>query len=446
MRGLWYRLLILWYRLSGNTQAQAEWRARRKLEPPQALDGRDGPAEAPRAQRSRGGPTRKAAARATADPRFSCVCGQLMVKGDRVCPRCDRRVIMPFWLRRVGRALGLRDVSDTPAATFAVLGTMILGYLAQIRFGAGGLSPSNGYEMVMLGASVPSLTLGEQPWRAFTYTMVHGGLMHIAFNSIALVQLGPMVEARFGKARFLAAWVFGAIGGALLADVLSPSEIRPLVGASGSIFALIGMAGVQGHRQGTAQGRQIRNTMIFWAVMTTVLGAGMGGVSHAAHFGGGIVGVIIAIGLRPPDYSATQRRLSPGVGLAAVFTVLLAVAGMVQWFAAGNPVPQALPIPIQVALYHASLQTRGADVVYTEAGGALLRRARRADGLGEGERVGIYKDAVQLSADWVPVRRDLFRRDVLTGLGLFDADGTPGRSKPRPEPPPSNVERLQRPL
>ncbi|MGK0357954.1 MAG: membrane associated rhomboid family serine protease [Bradymonadia bacterium] len=435
MRGLWYRLLILWYRLGGNTPAQAQWRARRKLQPPEALDGGEPTPD--------GAKRRPAARPATADSRFKCVCGQLMVKDDRVCSRCDRRQLMPFWMRRIARALNLRDVSDRPVATFAVLGTMVLGYLAQVRFGSGSFfSPSKGFDMIMLGASVPSLTLGEQPWRAFTYTMVHGGLMHVAFNGIALVQLGPMVEARFGKARFMAAWVFGAIGGAFLADLLSPSALRPLVGASGAVFALIGMAGVQGHRQGTSQGRQIRNTMIFWAVMTTVLGAGMGGVSHAAHFGGGIVGVIIAFGLRPPDYSATQRRLSPGVGMAAVLTMLLAIGGLVGWHVVGNPVPQGLSVPLQAALYRANLETRGADVVYTEDGGAILRRARRSDGLGEAARVRIFKEAMQVSADWVPVRRDLFRRDVLEGLGLYRS----AQPDPRRKRPPSNVEQLQRPL
>ena len=442
MRGLWYRLLILWYRLSGSTQAQAEWRARRRLQPPEALDGGDRPA---RGSAKPGG--RPAARPAPTVDRFQCVCGQLMVKGDRVCSRCDRRQLMPYWMRRVAQALSLRDVSEKPVATFAMLGTMVLGYLAQMRFGSGGFSPSNGYDMIMLGASVPVLTLGEQPWRAVTYTMVHGGLMHVAFNSLALVQVGPMVEARFGKARFLAAWVFGAIGGALLADVLSPSGVRPLVGASGAVFALIGMAGVQGHRQGTSQGRQIRNTMIFWAVMTTVLGAGMGGVSHAAHFGGGIVGVLVAFALRPPDHSATQRRLSPAIGLSAIFTLLLGVAGLMHWFAVGNPVPQGLSIPIQAALYQATLQTRGADAVYTDDGAAILRRARRSDGLAEAERVRMFRDAVEMSADWAPVRRDLFRRDVLKGLGLYEG-GQPGkRTRPEgPRPPPSNVEQLQRPL
>lgn len=392
MRGLWYRILILWYRLGGMTQAQAEWRARRKLEP------------------------KARAEKAAADPRFVCACGQLMVKGDRRCPQCGRGQLMPFWMRSLGRSLGVRDESTTPMATFAMLGTMALGYVAQIRFGDGGLSPSNGYEMIMLGASVPSLTLGDQPWRAVTYTMVHGGLMHIGFNAVALVQVGPIVEGRVGKSRFLAAWIFGGIGGALLADTLASVPIRPLVGASGSVFALIGMAGLQGHREGTSQGRQIRNTMIFWAVGSTVLGLSMPGISHAGHMGGLAVGLLIAWALPPADRSATRRRITPVIGISAVLVMVLSVAGFARWFAAGSPPPEDLPQSMQGALYLVTVKTRGAAVVYGDAGLQVLNRARRAEGLSEQDRMRILADANAVSADWRPVRRDLLRIEVMRAL------------------------------
>jgi rhomboid protease GluP len=399
MRGLMYRLLLLWYRLTGSTAAQADWRARRKLAP-----------KADASDRKR-----------TQDPRYICACGQLLVKGDRVCPQCGRKQLMPFWMRRIGRSLGIRDESTTPVATFAMLATMLVGYFAQMRLGSGGLfSPSTGAEMVMLGASVPALTLDSQIWRAVTYTMVHGGLMHIAFNSIALVQVGPLVEMRFGKARFLAAWVFGAVGGALLADMISPSQMRPLVGASGAIFALIGMAGVQGHREGTAAGRQIRNTMIFWAVMTTVLGAGMGGISHAGHFGGLILGVIIAVLLPPADQASARRRITPVIGISAVLALVLSIGGLVQWFAAGNPPPASAPLPVQFTLYHAAMEVRGGEAVFGEEALGLLNRARRSDGLGEAERMRLLSDVLAISADWPPAKRELLRAQVLKGMGLLN--------------------------
>lgn len=398
MRGLLYRILLVWYRLTGSTAAQADWRARRALAPKAKSGG------AGRAQ----------------DPRYTCACGQLLVKGDRTCPQCGRSQVMPFWMRVMGRRMGLRDESTTPVATFAMLGTMILGYLAQIRLGTGSaFDPSDGAEMVLLGASVPSLTLGPQIWRAVTYTMVHGGLMHIAFNSIALVQVGPMVEMRFGKSRFLAAWVFGAIGGALLADTLSGSVMRPLVGASGSVFALIGMAGVQGHREGTAAGRQIRNTMIFWAGMTTLLGLGMGGISHAGHFGGLIVGMLVAVLLPPADHASARRRLTPVIGISAVLTLLVSIGGLVSWFAAGNPPPASVSPQIQYVLLQATAEVRGGEAVFGEEALALLNRARRADGLSEADRMQLVSQIIAVSADWPVPKRDLLRRQALQAMGLF---------------------------
>lgn len=413
MQGLWYRILIAWYRLGGATQAQADWRARRALK-----------AQAEASQRA-------------ADPRFICACGQLLVKGDRACSRCGRRQIMPFWMRRVGRSLGIRDESSAPVATFAMLATMIVGYFLQMRL-SGSFSPGRAYESIMLGASVPALTLGDQPWRAVTYTMVHGGLLHIGFNSVALVQVGPMVEERFGKARFLAAWVFGAIGGALLADLTARMPMRPLVGASGAVFALIGMAAVQGHREGTSQGRQIRNTMLFWAGMTTVLGLGMSGISHAGHMGGMVVGAAIAWALPPADQAAARRRITPVIGVVAALVLVLSVAGLGRWFAAGSLPPADLPVREQVILYRVAIEARGAATVFGDDGLKVLNRARRSEGLSEADRMRIAADASAVSADWTPVRRDLLRFEVLTALESAARPATP-------PPPRSPIEGLSRP-
>ena len=47
------------------------------------------------------------------------------------------------------------------------------------------------YIMKALGAILPPLHLYE-PWRLFTYTLLHAGLMHLAFNMIALYQIGSL--------------------------------------------------------------------------------------------------------------------------------------------------------------------------------------------------------------------------------------------------------------
>src|SRR4051812_40687086 len=48
---------------------------------------------------------------------------------------------------------------------------------------------------------VPQLVL-FRPWSIVTYMFLHGGLMHIGFNMLALYFFGPRVEDRIGSRRF----------------------------------------------------------------------------------------------------------------------------------------------------------------------------------------------------------------------------------------------------
>ncbi len=50
-------------------------------------------------------------------------------------------------------------------------------------------------------AFVPAFVL-YRPWTVVTYMFVHGGIMHILFNMIALYFFGPRVEERLGGRRF----------------------------------------------------------------------------------------------------------------------------------------------------------------------------------------------------------------------------------------------------
>ncbi|WP_371170610.1 rhomboid family intramembrane serine protease [Aliiroseovarius sp. 2305UL8-7] len=79
-----------------------------------------------------------------------------------------------------------------------------------------------------------------QPWTMFaTYAFLHGGLAHLAGNMLTLWILGRMVIARAGLKGFWIIYILSAIGGGLGFGLLSLSA-RPMVGASGALFGLIG--------------------------------------------------------------------------------------------------------------------------------------------------------------------------------------------------------------
>ena len=74
-------------------------------------------------------------------------------------------------------------------------------------------------------------------YRLFTSTFLHGDTFHLLFNMYSLYQIGPLVYQYFQAGRFGIIYLLSGIGGSLFSYFLNSS---PSVGASGSIFGLIG--------------------------------------------------------------------------------------------------------------------------------------------------------------------------------------------------------------
>lgn len=392
MKELWFRILVGWYRLTGASAVQAEWRARQAVDKPAAAAG-----------------ALKADAVRASDRRYNCVCGQLLIAEDKVCHSCGRRQFLPFWLRRVLRTLGLVVPSALPGSLLAGL-SIIVGYAIQIRYGSGGFTnPTPGLgETLELGAAWPSLVLGSQPWRAFTYTLLHGGIWHIAFNGMALMQIGPLVEQTFGTARFLFAWVVGGIVAAVVPALLGVQS--PMIGASGSVFALIGMALIWGHLAGTSQGRMIRDVMVRWTIYSTVFGLMLGGVAHHAHFAGLGAGVVFGWLMPPAGASPGRRRLTPVLGTVAVALALASLVMAGRWFAADRPLPVDLPVDAQVWLLVEKGREQGWDKVFSADAMGVIAEARRLrkDGLPAADMAAFNERALAVMQGMGPVQRAVF--------------------------------------
>ncbi len=391
MKDLWYRILVGWYRLTGASAVQAEWKARRALKKPDE------------ARAAVAG----AAAR-TADRRYNCVCGQLLVAEDKTCHACGRRQYLPFAVRRIFRAMGLVVPAALPGTILAGF-SMIIGYAIQLRYGEGGLmDPSPMLESFDLGSAWPELVLGSQPWRGFTYTMLHGNLMHIGFNGFALMQVGPLVERAFGSSRFIFAWVVGGILAAAIPALLGTQN--PMVGASGSVFALIGMALIWGHLVGTAQGRMVRDVMIKWTIYATVFGLLVGNVAHMAHFAGLGVGAALGYLLPPPGRNPTRRRLSPFLTTAGLGLAIASLVGAGTWMADDRPIPADLRQDVQIYLTYDRGERAGWSTVFGEDM-ALIGEARELAraGLPRAAVRDLERRAAEAMADMSAVEAGVFR-------------------------------------
>jgi membrane associated rhomboid family serine protease len=79
-----------------------------------------------------------------------------------------------------------------------------------------------------------------QPYTMFfTYSFLHGGIVHLVVNMISLWSLGNAVLSRVGQVSFVILYFGASLGGSAVFGVLAPT-LRPMVGASGSLFGLLG--------------------------------------------------------------------------------------------------------------------------------------------------------------------------------------------------------------
>ena len=83
---------------------------------------------------------------------------------------------------------------------------------------------------------------GFAPWQLVTYSFLHGNLMHLGFNMLALYMFGSDIERVFGQKRYLVYYFVCVIAAAvaqLLVAMMTNSPPYPTVGASGGVFGLL---------------------------------------------------------------------------------------------------------------------------------------------------------------------------------------------------------------
>jgi len=101
---------------------------------------------------------------------------------------------------------------------------------------------SNDYITVLLSLHDPRVS-AFKPFQVFTHMFLHGGIMHLFFNMLWLVFMGPMIERMFGDKKFLFFYIFTGLGaaGLYLASqyYLSSSIGYSMIGASGAISGVM---------------------------------------------------------------------------------------------------------------------------------------------------------------------------------------------------------------
>ena len=155
-----------------------------------------------------------------------------------------------------------------------------------------------------LGQSPYQDVPGFEPWQLITYSFLHGGIPHIAFNMLALWMFGGPVEQALGARRYTN-YYFACVLGAAVAQLATlalfpPNGFFPTLGASGGVFGLLLAFAVM-----FPQARVFlffipapipaRIAVVGYMILELFLGVTgtQAGVAHFAHLGGAVVGFVL---------------------------------------------------------------------------------------------------------------------------------------------------------
>lgn len=173
----------------------------------------------------------------------------------------------------------------------------------------------------VFGANIALYTIGDTRVETLvTSCFLHGGLLHIAFNMIALRQVGPFVERSVGPARFLPLYLLSGTFGSVASAIAGWSSHagRASVGASGAICGVIGAAMVLGLRTQGIRG-PLATGMARWLGGILLIGYALPLADNWAHVGGAAAGAVIAaLWHRGRTYSPVAEKV-----IVCVMTLLV---------------------------------------------------------------------------------------------------------------------------
>lgn len=254
-----------------------------------------------------------------------------------LCSDCEHEVRAEQARTSPRTAMGGRMGSVTPVVTYVLVGLCVAGFLLQR------VAPQAAAWLLFR----PYTSLAF-PWTFFTSGFLHGGVMHLLLNMVALWVVGGQLERLVGHWRYAAVYLVSVLAGhtavLLLADPFATAWTQGTLGASGGIFGLFGSLLVVSRRL-----RGDISQIIILIALNLLITFTIPGISWQGHLGGLVMGgamTWLLFALRPratpgADREALGRRsamIHAGV-IAAGFALCLLLIGLKVALAPAGALP-----------------------------------------------------------------------------------------------------------
>lgn len=233
-------------------------------------------------------------------------CGVLVGVNDERCYNCGRRN-PGLW----GYAQALRSLGQDLGFVSLVMGGTITLYVLALLLSRGNmqmmtLAPATSILFLLGGSGATPVFEYGRWWTLLTAGWLHAGVLHILFNVLWIRQLGPAVAELYGPARMVILYTASGAAGFAASSVAGEylwwmpvyflRGANFTVGASASIFGLLGAAVYYGRRSGSSHAAR---TGLQYALILGLFGLIFPGVDNYAHAGGFAGGFLTGLLLDP---------------------------------------------------------------------------------------------------------------------------------------------------
>ncbi len=237
-------------------------------------------------------------------------CRRLISRDETTCPWCGARHPGAWWRR----GFDLFNGDNPQLAMKIIIGINVGMFLISLMLNQGTPGEARGMfssltpdqnSLFALGATGTFPLRYGRLWSLINAGYLHGGVMHILFNMMAVYQIFPMAAREYGTSRTITIYCFGGLVGFILSVL---AGVPMTIGASAPVCGLIGALLYYGKSRGGRWGEAVSREVMGWIMSLVLFGFIFPGINNWGHAGGIAGGVIAAFVLRYRDRQPESLR------------------------------------------------------------------------------------------------------------------------------------------